>query len=271
MHEPGWQLPPSGGARALFGAFVGAVVIEAAAVVSVVAWVNAAPVPPAIDKAPMKISLVTLPPAPPAPAPVAPTPDPPKPPPQDPPPQPPPPQPQPPPPPQPQPAPAPPPPAPAPPPPKPVLPPPPPPKPAPKPRKRVLHPVKPVTNAPADHTAHVVPPVQSPPSAPAAAPAASPDVIALFEGQVRLAVQRAVVYPMGARMAREAGKAQVAFTLQNGAAAGVSVVHSSGFPMLDNAALAAVRAAHYPAPPAALQGRTMHLVVWVLFRAPDDD
>lgn len=94
--------------------------------------------------------------------------------------------------------------------------------------------------------------------------------MALFEGQVRQAVQRAARYPMVARMAHEGGRTQVGFTLQAGHVAGAAVVRSSGFPMLDRAALAAVHDAAYPSPPAELQGRAVHFVVWVAFRLDDD-
>jgi len=115
------------------------------------------------------------------------------------------------------------------------------------------------------------PQTQSPPSALAAAAAASADELALFEGQVRLAVQRAVVYPMGARAAHEIGRAQVAFTLRGDRADNPALAQSSGFPVLDRAALAAVRDAHYPSPPAKLAGRDMHFLVWVEFQRGGDD
>jgi protein TonB len=118
--------------------------------------------------------------------------------------------------------------------------------------------------------AHVEPPAPGPPAAPVEA-AASPDVLALFEGEVRQAVQHAATYPMAARVAREAGRAQVSFSLRGGQPGDVVLVQSSGFPMLDQAALAAVRAATYPAPPPTRVGRDMRFIVWVQFRRVDDD
>lgn len=124
---------------------------------------------------------------------------------------------------------------------------------------------------PPQHVTHLETPTPRPPAAPAQAPAASPRALALFEGQVRQAVQRAVAYPMAARVARQTGRTQVGFTLNAGRVGAVRVLRSSGFPMLDQAALAAVRDARYPPPPAALAGRAMQFEVWVVFRVPDDD
>ncbi len=88
---------------------------------------------------------------------------------------------------------------------------------------------------------------------------------------MRQAVQRAAAYPMAARAAHENGRAQVAFMLHGGVVSGVSLVHSSGFPLLDQAALAAVRNARYPQPPPPLAGVDTRFVVWVQFRVPDDE
>ncbi len=88
---------------------------------------------------------------------------------------------------------------------------------------------------------------------------------------MRRAVQRAVAYPMAARMARETGRTQVRFVLRGGHVSDVAVVRSSGFPLLDRAAVAAVHGAGYPPPPAALQGRDMRFVVWVAFRLREED
>lgn len=243
----------------MFGAFALALALETAAIVGTAAWLGRTPPPPAVRLAPLKVTLVSLPPAPPAPTPPKPV---------VPPPRPPPPKPVPPPPP---------------PPPKPVPPPPPPPpKPAPKPpplpippkpvvpRHRPRHPVPKRPVPPPRHVARVVPAPRPPPT-PARVAAASPDVLALFEGQVRQAVQRAVAYPMAARVAHERGRVQVGFMLRDGRAAEVAVLRSSGFPLLDRAAMAAVRGASYPTPPAALQGREMRFVVWVAFRLPEED
>jgi periplasmic protein TonB len=134
-----------------------------------------------------------------------------------------------------------------------------------------VRPVKQEQKPPPDNVAHVEPQDQRPPSAPAAPAAASPDEMARFEGQVRQAVQRAVVYPMAAREAHEIGRTQVAFILRGDRAADPAVAQSSGFPILDRAALAAVRDARYPSPPAALGGRELRFLVWVQFQLGEDD
>jgi protein TonB len=131
--------------------------------------------------------------------------------------------------------------------------------------------VKEEQTPPPDTVAHAEPEHQRPPSAPATVAAARPDELALFEGQVRQAVQRAVVYPMSARVSHETGRTRVAFTLQGGRADDPALVESSGFPILDRAALAAIRDARYPSPPTALGGREMRFLVWVQFQRGEDD
>lgn len=254
MSTPKPAPPREAGGRPLLGAFGVALALEVAGIAALAIWIGTAPAAPAVKEAPVVVSLLDSP-APPTPAPVTPvqpkpTPPPPDPPPQTPPPQPPPPQPAPPEPPPPQPA------------PQPRKPP--PRKPRPRKPPRPALPDKPVTHVEA-------PPVSQPAAAPAIAQAASLDAMALFEGQVHRAIQRAVVYPAAARMAHESGRTRVAFTLSGGRADDAVVVRSSGFPMLDRAALAAVRDARYPAPPPALSGRALRFVIWVEFKPSDDD
>ena len=145
------------------------------------------------------------------------------------------------------------------------------PKPAPKVHPVVHKPVpKPVPKP------QVVPPVvKAPPPPPkpvlAPAPSASPDVMAVFEGQVNTAVQAALYYPPAARMLNRQGRVRVAFDYRDGAVSHIQVVHSSGFQLLDRAALATVRKAHYPEPPSALLHQLVHMTVWVQFRETSDD
>lgn len=81
---------------------------------------------------------------------------------------------------------------------------------------------------------------------------------------IRDAVQAAVQCPKAARMMDQSGKTGVAFDFRDGVVAGsVQLARSSGLTVLDAAALAAVRNAHYPdAPPGALN-QVMHLLIWV--------
>ena len=115
--------------------------------------------------------------------------------------------------------------------------------------------------APVVQQAVVVPP----PPPPAPAVSASPDEIALFEGQVREAIQAAVVYPAAARMLGRQGRARVAFDYRDGAITNIALVQGTGFGPLDDAALAAVRSAHYPTPVAKLAHKLLHMVLWVRF------
>jgi protein TonB len=78
-------------------------------------------------------------------------------------------------------------------------------------------------------------------------------------------VQAALAYPAAARIANEEGQARVAFDYFDGRVTNITLVRSSGFPVLDRAALATVAAAQYPGPPAELQHRFVHLSVLVTF------
>ncbi|HEX4178153.1 MAG TPA: hypothetical protein VHY57_06925, partial [Rhizomicrobium sp.] len=49
----------------MLGAFGVAVALETVAIVAVAAWIGSPPTPPAVKPAPLKVSLVTLPPTPP--------------------------------------------------------------------------------------------------------------------------------------------------------------------------------------------------------------
>ena len=86
-----------------------------------------------------------------------------------------------------------------------------------------------------------------------------------FKGEVKAAVQAAVVYPASARMAHVVGKTKVAFSYRDGQVSHPSVVVSSGSGMLDAAARRAVEAASYPAPPAGFAGKVLQFEVWVRF------
>lgn len=126
------------------------------------------------------------------------------------------------------------------------------------------------------HPRHVTPPpiqppptVQSPsaPPPPAAMPAAPTAAeLDLFQAAMRRAVQEAAVDPESAEMAHESGIVRVAFTYFNGVATDITVIASSGYPALDDAARRAVRGARYPPQPPDLAGRADDIVVDVIFR-----
>jgi protein TonB len=85
-----------------------------------------------------------------------------------------------------------------------------------------------------------------------------------LRGRIRNAVQAAVHCPAAARMMELSGKAAVAFDYRDGALiGGVQLTRSTGTPMLDAAALAAVRDAHYPDPPPEIVNHLLRFLVWV--------
>ena len=112
-------------------------------------------------------------------------------------------------------------------------------------------------------------PIQAPtlPTAPpkVESPAPAPVIAASFRSAVRASVQAAVRYPYAARMAHVSGKALVSFSYHDGTTSNPSIVTSSGYAMLDNAAKQAVETASYPPPPPELARRTLQFQVWVRF------
>jgi protein TonB len=171
------------------------------------------------------------------------------------------------------------PPAPKPPPPKPVVPPPPQPVappvpiPPPPPRPAVHHvfhrppPPKPIVPPIVQPIVPpVVQPVEQTPPAPAAPSAGELD---LFRAAMRAAVRRAAITPDAAAMAHEAGITRVSFTFLDGVPSDISIAASSGYPLLDDAAMQAVRDARYPAVPADMRGLAESVQVDVIFHLSD--
>ncbi|EKM98426.1 energy transducer TonB, partial [Acidocella sp. MX-AZ02] len=99
-------------------------------------------------------------------------------------------------------------------------------------------------------------------------PAPSQGEVDAFRLAMRNAVQGVAnrVYPQAAQMAREGGTPEITFTYRNGVVSDIALAHSSGFPLLDQAALQAARIAHYPPPPAGFSGRVYDVTVVVIFR-----
>lgn len=146
------------------------------------------------------------------------------------------------------------------------------PTPPPKPVHHVVHrpPPKPVQQPRLAQTAPTSQPVAVPlpapvPKPPAPAPDSAPNVSDVFRSAVRDAVQAAVHYPYAARMAHVTGKAQVSFSYIDGRVSNPAILVSSGYRMLDQAALAAVNTAAYPPPPRDLAGKPLVFLVWVRF------
>ncbi len=84
---------------------------------------------------------------------------------------------------------------------------------------------------------------------------------------MRRAVQAAAVNPAAAQLAHEAGVVRVGFVYQDGVASGITIIASSGFPLLDQAAMQAVRDAQFPPQPPDFAGRADQVQVDVIFRA----
>jgi protein TonB len=133
--------------------------------------------------------------------------------------------------------------------------------------------VLPLINLPVE-TAPPFPPHPMAALEPASTPPAqsTADAVASFHGQVRQAVQTAVDshYPAAARMLRQQGQTEVSFDYQDGVVTDIQVVQSSGFALLDNAAVATVRDARYPTPPPSLLHQQLNFAVWVKFRLATD-
>jgi TonB family protein len=96
-------------------------------------------------------------------------------------------------------------------------------------------------------------------------------MLAGLEARIRQAVQDAALYPTSARIMHLEGRIQVRFDYTDGSADAARVASSSNSPMLDRAALAAVRAASLPRAPAEIGGRRLPLLIWVEFRLVRQD
>jgi len=242
-----WLKPPADGRR--FAIAIGVSLLLELGAVGLLLPAMTHHETPADTPAPIKLSIVAPAPAPapPPPPPPKPTPTPPKP------------------------VPPPPVPPPPPPPPLPMAPPMPPPPPIPRPSQHVVrHYVKPRVQPPPPV---VTPPVAQTPPAPTPPPPPMPAAptggqVDLFQAAIKRAVQSVVdqVYPDAAKMANESGTPEVTFTYLNGVVTNISLARSSGFQLLDQAALEAARIARYPAPPAGFAGRTYNISVAVIFQ-----
>lgn len=127
------------------------------------------------------------------------------------------------------------------------------------------------------------PPSLAPPSlapavaAPATPPATSPapaqtaqaagaqesGAVASLQGRIRAAIQAALRYPPAAVAMQLTGRAQVQLEYRSGGVREVLLTRSAGSPLLDRAAISAVRDARYPAAPPEVGDRPLLLLVWV--------
>jgi periplasmic protein TonB len=125
--------------------------------------------------------------------------------------------------------------------------------------------------APAPTPAPTAAPAEPPPPPAPAAPPAPARASASFEGALRAAIQAALHYPQAARMAGMSGRTRVAFQYRDGVVSDATVLVSSGIGMLDRAALAAVRDAHYPMPESGFAGKTLTEQLWVNFNLAEQE
>lgn len=115
-------------------------------------------------------------------------------------------------------------------------------------------------------------PSQLSPAAPAnPSPALPENLLSGLESRIGRAVQEAAIYPASARLMHVQGRTQVRFDYSDGSAAMLAVATSSTSPILDRAALAAVRNAALPRAPASIGGRKLPVLVWVDFHLVQQD
>ncbi len=108
------------------------------------------------------------------------------------------------------------------------------------------------------------PSVQPPPQ-PVPNPDKSAAEIATYAGQIRAAVQAALIYPQAAQAMNYSGRVRVEFNLLDKQPSAAKILISSKVGLFDRAALAAVVSASYPTPPASLTGQPKTYQVWVEF------
>ncbi len=140
-----------------------------------------------------------------------------------------------------------------------------PPKPIRHERPKQQHEVQPKPEVQKPEPSPVPSALPTPPAPPKPATPAPPDITSTFREEVTAAVQAAMQYPYAARMAHIEGKTQVAFDYLDGSASNPSIASSSGYDMLDKAAIQAVESAHYPPAPHSLSGKQLRILIWVRF------
>ena len=91
--------------------------------------------------------------------------------------------------------------------------------------------------------------------------------VASLQGQIRAAIQAALRYPPAAAAMQLTGRAQVQLEYQSGSVRNIQLARSAGSPLLDRAAVSAVRDARYPAAPPEIGDRPLLLLVWVELNA----
>lgn len=126
-----------------------------------------------------------------------------------------------------------------------------------------VQPIVPPVEKSIEPTPFVEKPILQPPPPPNVDQNAA--AMATYAAQIRAAVQDALIYPSAAQAMNYSGRVRVEFGLKDQQPSGLKVLISSKIGLFDRAALAAVSAARYPAPPTALAGQQKTYQVWVEF------
>jgi protein TonB len=127
-------------------------------------------------------------------------------------------------------------------------------------------PSAPAPSRPASLSTATAPANPAPEAPPAIVPAENLAELTGFEAQLDAAVRAAAAMPEAARRQHRTGGARLRFHYLDGAVDDVQIVESSQSRVLDDAAITAVRVAHYPAPPVRIRGRRLELLVRIDFR-----
>lgn len=91
------------------------------------------------------------------------------------------------------------------------------------------------------------------------------DPMLLYAAQVKSAVQASVIYPLSAKTMNLTGRVRVQFSLLDGIPSVAQVISSSGYAMLDKAAIATIQSTRYPMPPEAFLHQLKSFQIWVEF------
>jgi protein TonB len=142
----------------------------------------------------------------------------------------------------------------------------------PRPAQRIRHDAPPHP-APPVTPAQIAPPTPQAPPPPPVPPAPTGGQIDAFSAAIKRALQADAneVYPQSAQLARQTGAPELAFTYRDGHVSNIAISRSSGFPLLDEAALQDARMAAYPPPPKGFEGRTYQIRVIVVFQMAAQD
>jgi periplasmic protein TonB len=120
-----------------------------------------------------------------------------------------------------------------------------------------------VPNTPAAAPAPVAPQAAPTPAAQPSAPVSSVDPSPAYNVKLAAAVQAVFEVPAAAAALNFKGRTRVEFSLRDGVVSAARVIQTSGLGAVDRAAIKAVQAAAYPAPPPALQGKENLYQIWV--------